>query len=240
MNLFTKSLISELVGDNIVTALYGGGFKPPTKGHFEVVQKALTEFPEIDKFIVYVGSGERNGITQAESLLIWEIYKKYLGDKVEIQPSKAPIGDIMRYGKSHPEEVVYFIIGARDGNEGDLQDVALRTSGVEDKYPNVKIKVIQTPDASISGTKAREASKKSPEAFYKFLPPVINDNERLEIFGYIQDVVTEIVTDTEVICDGCGWEWDISEGGDDLYMCHKCGHDNSPKQLKKMLHILKI
>jgi hypothetical protein len=233
MNLFTKSLISELVGDNIVTALYGGGFKPPTKGHFEVVQKALTEFPEIDKFIVYVGSGERNGITQAESLLIWEIYKKYLGDKVEIQPSKAPIGDIIRYGKSHPEEVVYFIIGARDGNEGDLQDVALRTSGVEDKYPNVKIKVIQTPDASISGTKAREASKKSPEAFYKFLPPVINDNERLEIFGYIQDVVTEIVTDTEVICDGCGWEWSIVDGGDDLYMCHKCGHDNSPKQLNE-------
>jgi hypothetical protein len=233
MNLLTKSLISELVGDNIVTALYGGGFKPPTKGHFEVVQKALTEFPEIDKFIIYVGSGERNGITQAESLLIWEIYKKYLGDKVEIQPSKAPIGDIIRYGKSHPEEVVYFVIGARDGNEGDLQDVALRTSGVEDKYPNVKIKVIQTPDAGISGTKAREASKKSPEAFYKFLPPVINDNERLEIFGYIQDVVTEIVTDTEVICDGCGWEWSIVDGGDDLYMCHKCGHDNSPKQLNE-------
>jgi len=228
MNLLTKSLISELVGDNIVTALYGGGFKPPTKGHFEVVQKALTEFPEIDKFIVYVGSGERNGITQAESLLIWEIYKKYLGDKVEIQPSKAPIGDIIRYGKSHPEEVVYFVIGARDGNEGDLQDVALRTSGVEDKYPNVKIKVIQTPDAGISGTKAREASKKSPEAFYKFLPPVINDNERLEIFGYIQDVVTEIVTDTEVICDNCGWEWSIADGGDDLYICHKCGHDNNP------------
>jgi hypothetical protein len=228
MNLLTKSLISELVGDNIVTALYGGGFKPPTKGHFEVVQKALTEFPEIDKFIVYVGSGERNGITQAESLLIWEIYKKYLGNKVEIQPSKAPIGDIIRYGKSHPEEVVYFVIGARDGNEGDLQDIALRTSGVEDKYPNVKIKDIQTPDAGISGTKAREASKISPEAFYKFLPSVINDNERLEIFGYIQDVVTEIVTDTEVICDNCGWEWSIEDGGDDLYICHKCGHDNNP------------
>ena len=228
MNLLTKSLILELVGDNIVTALYGGGFKPPTKGHFEVVQKALTEFPEIDKFIVYVGSGERNGITQAESLLIWEIYKKYLGNKVEIQPSKAPIGDIIRYGKSHPEEVVYFVIGARDGNEGDLQDIALRTSGVEDKYPNVKIKDIQTPDAGISGTKAREASKISPEAFYKFLPSVINDNERLEIFGYIQDVVTEIVTDTEVICDNCGWEWSIEDGGDDLYICHKCGHDNNP------------
>ena len=69
MNSLTKSLISELVGDNLVTAVYGGGFKPPTKGHLEVVQKALADFPEIDKFIIYVGSGERNGITQAEAIL---------------------------------------------------------------------------------------------------------------------------------------------------------------------------
>ena len=54
MNLLTKSLISEIVGDNLVTAVYGGGFKPPTKGHLEVVQKALSDFPEIDKFIIYV------------------------------------------------------------------------------------------------------------------------------------------------------------------------------------------
>ena len=52
MNKLTKSLISELVGDNIIAAVYGGGFKPPTKGHFEVVQNALSQFPEIDKFII--------------------------------------------------------------------------------------------------------------------------------------------------------------------------------------------
>jgi len=40
--------------------------------------------------------------------------------------------------------------------------------------------------------------------------------------------VKELVTDTEVICDNCGWEWDIADGGDDLYICHKCGHDNTP------------
>ena len=37
-----------------VTALYGGGFKPPTKGHFEVVKQALEQHPEIDKFYVVV------------------------------------------------------------------------------------------------------------------------------------------------------------------------------------------
>jgi len=184
-------LIKELVGDNPITAVYGGGFKPPTKGHLEVVQKTLSEFPEIDKFIIYVGSGERNGITQSESLLIWDIYKNYLPEKVEIQPSKAPIGDILRYAKNNPEEIVYFIVGARAGNEDDIKDIALRTTGVEDKYPNLKVKTIETPDAGISGTKAREASKKSPEAFYQYLPSNLTDDEKYEIFSYIEDVVKE-------------------------------------------------
>ena len=40
--------------------------------------------------------------------------------------------------------------------------------------------------------------------------------------------IKEIVTATEVICDNWGWEWPIVDGGDDLYICHKCGHDNNP------------
>ena len=58
-------------------AAYGGGFKPPTGGHFEIVKNALQEFPEIDEFIIYVGSKERDGIDQAEAILIWEIYENY-------------------------------------------------------------------------------------------------------------------------------------------------------------------
>ena len=75
-----------------VLAAYGGGFKPPTKGHLEVVKQALKQFPEIDEFTIYIGGGERNGLTQSESLLIWDIFKKYLPMKVKIEPSKAPIG----------------------------------------------------------------------------------------------------------------------------------------------------
>jgi nicotinamide mononucleotide adenylyltransferase len=59
-------------------AIYGGGFKPPTKGHFNVVEKTLQELPDIDEAIVFVGGGVRDGITQEESLTIWNIYKKYL------------------------------------------------------------------------------------------------------------------------------------------------------------------
>jgi len=44
------------------------------------------------------------------------------------------------------------------------------------------------------------------------------------------NLLNELVTDTEVICDNCGWEWSIKDGGKDLYICHKCGHDNTPKK----------
>lgn len=38
-----------------------------------------------------------------------------------------------------------------------------------------------------------------------------------------------ITTDGTVKCDKCTWEWDIATGGNDPYICHKCGHDNKPK-----------
>lgn len=35
------------------------------------------------------------------------------------------------------------------------------------------------------------------------------------------------VSDTEIECQKCGWKWDAKDGGNDLYVCHKCNHDNS-------------
>ena len=43
-------------------------------------------------------------------------------------------------------------------------------------------------------------------------------------------ILKELITNTKIICDNCGWGWKIVDGGDDLYICHKCGHDNAPKQ----------
>lgn len=36
----------------------------------------------------------------------------------------------------------------------------------------------------------------------------------------------EMITKDEVICDKCGWSWELSDGGHDPYVCHKCGYDN--------------
>lgn len=38
---------------------------------------------------------------------------------------------------------------------------------------------------------------------------------------------------SETIKCTCGWHWKKSEGGNDPYICHKCGHDNTPKSFNE-------
>ena len=45
----------------------------------------------------------------------------------------------------------------------------------------------------------------------------------------LKDILNEAIIGNKIQCDNCGWNWKIADGGDDLYMCHKCGHDNTPK-----------
>lgn len=33
-----------------------------------------------------------------------------------------------------------------------------------------------------------------------------------------------------VVCDNCGWSWELSDATGDKYTCHKCGHDNTPNK----------
>jgi hypothetical protein len=190
MNQLTKFLVNELVDGKSVTAIYGGGFKPPTKGHFDLVKTALKDFKDIDKFIIYVGGGVRDGIEQEQSLQIWDIYKELLPSKVQIEPSATPIGDILRYAKNHPDEKVYFVIGYREGREDDLDDIKNRTKGVEDKYPNLEVRVIKTPAGDMSGTNARKALKKGDKAqFFTYLPTEIPANEKEDIYNILEPTV---------------------------------------------------
>jgi len=42
------------------------------------------------------------------------------------------------------------------------------------------------------------------------------------------DKIYESVSNGNVICDTCGWSWELSDGSYDPYTCHQCGHDNLP------------
>jgi hypothetical protein len=194
------SLVNELVKGLLpeeekksTTAVYAGGFKPPTSGHFEVVQQALKENPEIDEFIIFVGNKERNGISQTESLLIWEIYNNYLPFKVKIEPTSIPpIKAVYDFAKNHPTREVLWVIGAREGNEEDFKDITSRTKSIS-KYPNLELRTIVT-SGGVSGTAARNAAKVSFDKFDKFMPGMLNPEEKQEVFDLVADKIQEIQT----------------------------------------------
>ena len=176
------------------TAVYAGGFKPPTSGHFEVVEQALKENPEIEEFIIFIGNKERNGISQTESLLIWEIYNNYLPFKVKLIPtSKAPIRAVYNFAKEHPTREVLWVIGAREGNEEDFKDISSRTTSIS-KYPNLELRTIVT-QGGVSGTAARNASKVSLEKFKPFVPLKLSDEEVEEVYNIVADKIQEVLTE---------------------------------------------
>ena len=172
------------------TAVYAGGFKPPTAGHFEVVEEALKQNPEIDEFIIFIGTKERNGISQDESLLIWEVYNNYLPFKVKLEPTSIPpVKAVYDFAKNHPTREVLWIIGAREGNDEDFKDISARTTSIS-KYPNLELRTIIT-QGGVSGTAARNASKISLEKFIPFLPTMLNPEEQEEVYNIVADKISE-------------------------------------------------
>ena len=198
MNHLTRSLLEGLLEeDKKIVALYGGGFKPPIGGHFEVVDEALKQYPEIDELIILVGGGERNGISQAEAILIWEIYQDYLPPKVKIQPSKMPIGDIYSFAKNNPQDIVYWIIGRREGADDDNKDIIDRAKALKknpEKYDNLDLKVITTQDEGMRGRNAREAAKKGKLYFTPFLPQKLSKEDKSKVFDIVSPVLKENAT----------------------------------------------
>ena len=193
------NLVQELIKDLLPeqeykkkVAVYGGGFKPPTKGHFEVVKQAIEENPDVDEFIINIGGKERDGVTPEEAIQIWDIYKQYLpvSANINIQYSNTPpIKATYDYAKNNPDEEVLFILGAREGNEDDFKDISDRTKSL-DKYPNLNLRTIVT-QGGVSGTAARQAGKINPEKLRRYLPDELKDEEVEQVYQMISDKLDE-------------------------------------------------
>ena len=61
MNKLAAELVKGILSEaemprKEVVGMFGGGFKPPTVGHLEVVQQAINQNPELDKLIVSISS----------------------------------------------------------------------------------------------------------------------------------------------------------------------------------------
>ena len=82
------------------------------------------------------------------------------------------------------------------------------------KYPSCR----PTPASCGTPGKGKKWGKTKKESF----DPI---NEDIEKIKQMSKLITE--AEAKIKCTNCGWSWNVKDGGDDLYMCHKCGHDNS-------------
>jgi hypothetical protein len=206
MNLLVKSLIQPILeaeGQNI--ALVPGGFKPPTLGHFYMVDEVANN-PNLDKVIILIGHKDRDGINKEESKQIWDIYKKYLPSNVEIQISlnPSPISDVNSLIKNNPQINYFPVVGIR--GEEDMGDLK-RFDNLEGKYDNYKPIVIKSEGEGdrVSGTNARLAVLNGEYgSFQRYLPTEISEEDR--------DKIWSILTKTPIDEGTCGYTTDATTG----------------------------
>jgi hypothetical protein len=193
MNILTKDLIQSILEEfqietpknDKVVALFGGGFKPPTRGHFEVVKQVLDNYPDITEFQIIIGSGVRDEITQEMSLEIWEIYKPLLSNKVKLITTSSPLTYIKDYIKNHSDEKIYAVIGIREGVEGDLKDANQREKLYKKHSNNLTVIPIKT-GGGVSGTIARKSLLNNDiEGFTSYLPSGLTSDSINQIWGIL-------------------------------------------------------
>jgi phosphopantetheine adenylyltransferase/Zn-dependent peptidase ImmA (M78 family) len=188
MNSFVKVLIQPILeaeGQKGI-ALVPGGFKPPTVGHFALVDE-VAKNPNFEKVIVLIGHKNRDGVSKEESKEIWDIYKKYLPSNVEIKTAEnsSPISDVASMIKNNPDTFFYPVVGIR--GEMDLGDLK-RFDSLEGKYPNFKTIVIrsESSDDRVSGTNTRAALiGGEKERFQSYLPAQLSQEEKDKVWSIL-------------------------------------------------------
>lgn len=204
--ILAEGIINE--GKEII-GVFGGSFKPPTSGHFSVLKKVIEENPHINKFIVYVGSGTRDNVSQADSVSIWNLYKEYLDSNIEIIPVTSPVRSVYDLSKNNPDKNIKWFLGSREDREQDIADFNKRTSH-SDKYDNLEVINIIIPQSSIpmSGTNARKALKQSKEEFFNYLPQELSSEDKEEVYSILSNNITENKIKEATFFGRLGLKWD--------------------------------
>ena len=201
-------------------ALYPGAFKPPHRGHFEVVKSLLNGthngqvytkdnykdagasslsgkksiVDKIDKVIVFPGGGERNGITKGESIAIWKIYSKYLPGIEVIDGEKNPMFAAKEYAKANTDKDFYAITGIR--SEEDFID--LRRITTFTNTPHVQGLVIPAAKGNeVRASQLRQAALSGNlDELRDFFPSQLNREELLSILKMLKDnIISEIMNE---------------------------------------------
>lgn len=170
MNLgqYLANIILE-AEDQPTIALFPGAFKPPHKGHVDVIEQLLKA---ADQVVVLISPQTREGVTADESIAVWDLYKNKFNGSVEIKISAdaSPVKDVYNVVKDNPDTEFLVAFG-----KGEMD----RYKSIE-KYPNVKVFDAGAIEG-VSATNLRMAlAQKNEEEIVKYLPDGISVDEFLQ------------------------------------------------------------
>ncbi len=153
-------------------AIYPGAFKPPHKGHFQVV-KLLVDRDDISEVVIAVSSKERGGVSLEQSLDVWGLYTNILGPKVKvISIPGSPIYYALNTIKNNPDQDFVVVFGKEE------------SSRFASLVNNPKVEIFDAGNfENISATDFRDAIRaNNDEQIIKFLPKNITINQFFSAF----------------------------------------------------------
>lgn len=168
MKTFKKYFL-EQTEDSV--AFLPGGFKPPTKGHFNALAYILQD---AKRGIVYIGNKPRNNVTPEMSKAIWDIYSKYLPKPIEaIISAQSPVRSVYEFAINNPNIDLYVGAGSKDTNDTRFDFFDKN----REQYPLVNIIQIPMQSGGISGTTTRQKLQVDiDDALDYFLPDAVKSN----------------------------------------------------------------
>jgi hypothetical protein len=156
-------------------AIYPGAFKPPHKGHFQVV-KLLVDRDYISEVVVAVSSKERGGVSAEQSLRIWDLYINLLGPKVKTyQTPGSPVSYTLTTIKDNPDQDFVVVFGKEE------------SSRFTSLANNPKVEVFDAGNfENISATDFRDAiQSRNVKQIEKFLPAGITTKQFFDAYGSV-------------------------------------------------------
>ena len=220
----------------MAVALYPGAFKPPHRGHFEVAKRLLNgshkgkvydisnykeigldTLREVDrvvepirKVVVFIGGGERSGISPNEAKAVWDIYSKYLPGLEVVVGDNNPMKAANEYAKSNPEEHFYAVTGIR--SEDDFGD--LRRITIFKNRTNVEGLIISGAKDNIRATDFRKSLLSGNlDTVLDFFPKEVDRKEILKIMNMLKkSIISEVMKDKVDDLFEAWFKQDINEG----------------------------
>jgi cytidyltransferase-like protein len=153
--------------DKQTIALFPGAFKPPHKGHFDVVEKLLKA---ADQVVVLVSPKMRDGVSADESVAVWNLYKTKFNGPVEIRvAASSPVSETYDVVKNNPD--TDFIVAFGKGEESRFASMEANA--------NAKVFDAGTIEGANATNLRMALAQKNEEEIAKYLPDGISVTEFL-------------------------------------------------------------